>query len=279
MENENTNANANNSSNSNNYPAFATVNRVTVKVPPFWKSDPAIWFAQVEAQFHLGGITNDLTKYNHIVGAVDTEILSQVSDIIQKPPDTDRYNTLKNRLIELFTDSQESKLRRLLGDMRLGDKRPSMLLNEMQRLGGMACSTQLLKTLWLQQLPVTTQSCLTMSTGTIEELARLADKISEIDQQRMIVNTVSESTTEILKTLVKEVNELKVAANRNDNRSRSLSTSKTSRSRSVSRARYGKWRMGENGYCFYHDNFGKKARKCVDPCEYTISKGNQHEGN
>ncbi|CAI6376849.1 unnamed protein product [Macrosiphum euphorbiae] len=163
--------------------------------------------------------------------------------------------------------------------MRLGDKRPSMLLNEMQRLGGMACSTQLLKTLWLQQLPVTTQSCLTMSTGTIEELARLADKISEIDQQRMIVNTVSESTTEILKTLVKEVNELKVAANRNDNRSRSLSTSKTSRSRSVSRARYGKWRMGENGYCFYHDNFGKKARKCVDPCEYTTSKGNQHEGN
>lgn len=279
MENENTNDNTNNSLPSNNYPAFATVNRVTVKVPTFFKSDPAIWFAQVEAQFHLGGITNDLTKYNHIVGAVDTEILSQVSDIIQKPPDTDRYNTLKNRLIESFTDSQESKLRRLLGDMRLGDKRPSMLLNEMQRLGGMACSTQLLKTLWLQQLPVTTQSCLTMSTGTIEELARLADKISEIDQQRMIVNIVSESTTEILKTLVKEVNELKVAANRNDNRSRSLSTSKTSRSRSVSRARYGKWRMGENGYCFYHDNFGKKARKCVDPCEYTTSKGNQHEGN
>ncbi|XP_008179439.1 uncharacterized protein LOC103308205 [Acyrthosiphon pisum] len=165
MENENTNADTNNSLTPNNYPAFATVNRVTVKVPPFWKSDPAIWFAQVEAQFHLGGITNDLTKYNHIVGAVDTEILSQVSDIIQKPPDTDRYNTLKNRLIELFTDSQESKLRRLLGDMRLGDKRPSMLLNEMQRLGGMACSTQLLKTLWLQQLPVTTQSCLTMSTN------------------------------------------------------------------------------------------------------------------
>jgi len=67
--------------------------------------------------------------------------------------------------------------------MRLGDKKPSMLPNEMQRLGGMTCSAQLLKTLWLQQLPVTTQSCLTMSSGTIEKLARLADKISEIDQQ------------------------------------------------------------------------------------------------
>lgn len=125
-----------------NYP---TVNRVAVKVPPFWKTDPSIWFAQVEAQFDLGGITNEKTKYNHIVSAVDTEILSQVSDIIQKPPETDRYQALNNRLIELFTDSQESKLRRLLGDMRLGDKKPSMLLNEMQRLGGLACSAQLLK--------------------------------------------------------------------------------------------------------------------------------------
>ncbi|KAF0749387.1 Uncharacterized protein FWK35_00024049, partial [Aphis craccivora] len=104
-----------------------------------------------------------------------------------------------------------------------------------------------------------------MSLGTIEELARLADKIAEIDQQRMVVNTVSDSTAEILKTLIKEVNELKVASTRMDNRSRSSSSNRTSRSRSTSRTRYNKWSMSENGYCFYHDNFGKKARKCVDP--------------
>lgn len=276
MADSNENNDNSNTHNTLNYPA---VNRVAVKISPFWKTDPSIWFAQVEAQFDLGGITNETTKYNHIVSAVDTEILSQVSDIIQKPPETDRYQALKNRLIELFTDSQESKLRRLLGDMRLGDKKPSILLNEMQRLGGLACSAQLLKTLWLQQLPVTTQSCLTMSSGTIEELARLADKIAEIDQQRMVVNTVSDSTAEILKTLIKEVNELKIASTRMDNRSRSSSSNRTSRSRSTSRKRYNKWSMSENGYCFYHDNFGKKARKCVDPCKYTTSKNDQHAGN
>lgn len=135
----------------------------------------------------------------------------------------------------------------------------------------MQCSTT--QTLWLQQLPVTTQSCLTMSSGKIEELARLADKISEIDQQRIVVNTVSDSTAEVLKTLIKEVNELKIASTRMDNRSRSSSSNRTSsRSRSASRTRYNKWIMGENGYCFYHDNFGKKARKCVGPCKYTTSK-------
>lgn len=249
------------------------VNRVAVRVPPFWKGDPMIWFAQVEAQFDLAGICNDTTKYNHIICAVDTEILSQVADIVQNPPDNEKYNKLKNRLVELYTDSQESRLRKLLGDMQLGDKKPSMLLNEMQRLGGTSCSSQLLKTLWLQQLPIATQSCLTMSSGTIEELAKLADKISEIDQQRVAINAVSDSTSEILKTLIKEVNELKIVSTRNNNRSRSENSNRArQRSRSSSRAMHSRWKMGENNYCFYHDNFGKKARKCTEPCKYNLSE-------
>ncbi|XP_008188179.1 uncharacterized protein LOC103310730, partial [Acyrthosiphon pisum] len=103
------------------------VNRVAVRVPPFWKGDPMIWFAQVEAQFDLAGINIDTTKYNHKICAVDTEILSQVADIVQNPPANEKYAKLKNRLVELYTDSQESKLRKLLGDMQLGDKKPSML--------------------------------------------------------------------------------------------------------------------------------------------------------
>jgi len=204
---------------------------------------------------------------------VDTEILSQVADIVQNPPDSEKYCKLKNRLIELYTDSQESKLRKLLGDMQLGDKKPSMLLNEMQRLGGTSNSAQLLKTLWLQQLPIATQSCLAMSSGTIEELAKLADKISEIDQQRVVSNAISDSTSEILKTLIKEVNELKLVSTHNDNRSRSESNNRAEqRPRLSSRTRYSKWKMSENNYCFYHDNFGKKAKKCVEPCKYNQSE-------
>lgn len=88
MADSNENNDNSNTLNTLNYPA---VNRVAIKMPPFWKTDPSIWFAQVEAQFDLSGITNETTKYNHIVSAVDTDILSQVSDIIQKPPETDRY--------------------------------------------------------------------------------------------------------------------------------------------------------------------------------------------
>lgn len=252
------------------------VNRVAVKVPPFWKGDPTIWFAQVEAQFDLAGITNDTTKYNHIVCAVDTEILTQVSDIIQSPPTEGKYQTLKSRLTELYTDSNEKKLRKLLSELELGDKKPSMLLHEMQRLGGSALSTQLLQTLWLQRLPVTTQSCLTVSNGTLEELAKLADKVAEIEIQRTVVSTVSDSTAELLKTLINEVSELKIYNQRSRDQvrqggHRSRNTSKF-RTKSRTRSR-GRWVQGDNGFCYYHDNFGVKAKKCVEPCKYVDYKG------
>lgn len=173
--------------------------------------DIGIWFAQIEAQFALAGITNDTTKYYHVISAVDTDILTQVSDIIQTPPDVNKYAAVKSRLVSIFTDSEEKKLRKLLSEVELGDRKPSCLLNEMQRLGGLALSPELLKSLWLQHLPVAMQHCLAVASGSTDELAKLADKIGEIGQPRMVatVSAAEETTAEVLKQLVKEVAELK----------------------------------------------------------------------
>lgn len=39
------------------------VNRIGIKIGPFWKRDPTLWFAQLEAQFTLAGITREDTRY------------------------------------------------------------------------------------------------------------------------------------------------------------------------------------------------------------------------
>lgn len=92
----------------------------------------------------MGGITNDTIKYYYVISAVSTKILTQVTDIIQRLPELNKYDKLNERLINIFTDSEEKKLRKLLSEVELGDRKPSALLNEMQRLGGSTLSSELL---------------------------------------------------------------------------------------------------------------------------------------
>lgn len=86
------------------------VNRIQVKVPPFWKLNPQLWFRQLEAQFANSGIVNDLTKFNTIVGVIESDILSSVSDIVLNPPAANQYNAIKQRLIKQFSEKHERYL-------------------------------------------------------------------------------------------------------------------------------------------------------------------------
>lgn len=42
--------------------------KVSVKVCPFWKDKPMLWFCQLESQFILNGISSDTTKYYSLIG-------------------------------------------------------------------------------------------------------------------------------------------------------------------------------------------------------------------
>ena len=56
--------------------AAANVYAATVKLPDFWQHNPRPWFQHIEAQFQLRGITQDMTKYFHVVAALDASTTS-----------------------------------------------------------------------------------------------------------------------------------------------------------------------------------------------------------
>lgn len=133
----------------------------------------------------------------------------------------------------------------------------------MQRLGGVALSAELLKSLWLQHLPIAMQCCLAVTSGTVEELSMLADKIGEIGEPRVVAAVTNDPTTELLKQLIKDVAELKL-----ERKSRKDQDQQRTSSRSRSRSSFKIWGPAKDGLCFYHTNFKHKAKKCVEPCKH-----------
>lgn len=236
--------------------------RVAVKLPPFWREQSELWFKSAEAQFVISGITSDETKYYTVVAAVESDVLAQVSDIIMNPPTTLKYDSIKERIIERFADSEQKKLKRLLSEIELGDRSPSQLLMEMRKYAGDKVSDEFLTTMWLNCLPQNARAILATLKDGLDSLAKVAEKIIEVGGIREIsVDTVSKpfksgtyARIDILEKKMDENTELlKKLLSRN-------------RSRSRSRAK-----PGASGECWYHEKFAQNATKCIKPCTY-VSK-------
>ncbi|GBN75781.1 hypothetical protein AVEN_271827-1 [Araneus ventricosus] len=131
----------------------AEIARVAFKPPPLWRNNVELWFSQIESQFLISGISQEETKFHHVIAILEEDILSCVSDLVRCKPNDNPYTQLKNRLTQL-ADSESVRLRHLLSDMQLGDKKPSQLLHEMQDLSLGKIEGSVLRMLWFQRLPV-----------------------------------------------------------------------------------------------------------------------------
>lgn len=181
------------------------------------------------------------------------------------------YSTLKKRIIDCFSESEDTRLKKLFKDFELGDRKPTQLLREMRDLSSGKLSDDVLKTLWLQRLPNQIKAILSASDDSLGDLATMADKISEVVDYRndfVSISSVSKSTplseqsridnveTKI-ENLSRKIDELLRSRSGNNNQN---NTYRRDRNRSKSRARH--------ELCWYHSKFGTKATKCIEPCKF-----------
>ncbi|XP_034935541.1 uncharacterized protein [Chelonus insularis] len=245
------------------------------KIAPFWKSSPKLWFGQVEAAFGLARITSDMTKYQYVITNLDPETLPFISDIMERLPDQGKYEVIKERLISQFDETNESKLRRILRGAEFADDKPSNMLQRMRNLAGTEVGDNILRTLFLEQLPEHVRGILAISEVVdLSKLALQADKIMEVSRPSILAidnngnacaSTSSKSKTSPMNTedlstqiaiLTKNFDELNRYVRRDRARSRS-------RSRNSQQSN-----NNNDGFCFYHSRFGEKARKCRQPCNF-----------
>lgn len=245
--------------------------RVSVKLPPFWPDKPAVWFAQVEAQFQIAGIVSDTTMYNYVVGQIDHKLAGEVEDIITRPIQSgQKYETLKTELIKRLSMSEEQKVRQLLTDEELGDRKPSQFLRHLKSLAGASLSDQnILRQLWMRRLPQNIQVILASQPElSLDKLADLADKILELTgRPTAVYATTSAPAPDVLQTLVLKVEELTQrlnSLNTNTNGNRNRSRSRNSNGQSSRGASPAAGRR----LCWYHRRFGKRGAKCIAPCDW-----------
>ena len=133
-----------------------TVAAVALKLPPFWPTNPAVWFAQVEAQFSFRNVVQQRTHFDYVIAALASEVATEVRDLILNPPADQPYDRLKEALIQRTEASEQRRLQQLLTAEELGDRKPSQLLWHMQQLlgdSGPALDSAIIRQLFLATPP------------------------------------------------------------------------------------------------------------------------------
>lgn len=278
----------NNITDNSNIENSMEIARVSVKIPVFWKNNPALWFSQVEANFRNANIRSDQIMFDYIIGNIDCDQLAQISDLVTNPPTTKKYETLKQRLIEVYADSQIKRVKQLLVDLDLGDNHPSHLLRQMRGLASGRITDEFLRILWLQRMPSNVQQILSASPEPdLENLAKLADHIMEYSVPGVnSINTADKSNNDVcidkqecsknlIDTISKlsiEVSKLRESLNR-DSKGRSHIRS---RSRSPTKRHSNDNSQTTDTLCWYHRTFGQNAHKCHPPCNYLQGNDQSH---
>lgn len=248
--------------------------QVAARIPEFWTDQPDLWFIQFEAVV-AAQKASDEAQYQLLIAKLGKQVIQQVADILSKPPAVDKYKALKQRLLSVYEESENRRIQKLIGDMHLGDQKPSQLLRRMQNLAGTKVTVDALLVMWQNHLPVSVRSVLAATTLVdAEKLASVADKIMEtsktIEVSEVGPTLDTKGLAEELAKLRIEIAEIRESkgpkrsyfkpANRNRSRSRGRSEDKASTSSEK-----------QKRFCYYHYRFAENATKCRQPCNWKKS--------
>ena len=254
---------------------------VAIKIPLPWLNDMKMWLHVVDSQFMTRGITQEITKFHHVVAALTPDLASRLRHIIFNPPAENPYTGLCKEIIKQTSLSDQQRYTALLRDVELGDSRPPQLLQRLETMAGDKITDRgFLRQIFIEKLPPMVQVILAAapSSSSLSELSELADKIAEACSLQPSISAVQHAPStsphgntlqQVLETqrLVQEELRSLQAELRSSNRERSLRRERSqSRGRNRSQGRSSSRNDSDTGLCWYHRVWGNLAKNCREPC-------------
>lgn len=268
-------------------PARASGRRPAAKslhIPPFQSKDVKFWFFQLEALFRTARVTDDQSKFDYVVQALDLTAASDIRDLLENPPQAELYKTIKTKLIERLAVSEEKRIQRLLSNELMGDRTPSQHLRHLRGLAGANFSDAVLVSIWTSALPANIRPIVAGNEElSLDKRASMADRILDVTgHSREVASATQEPTPKTkdyqIAALTKQVNAL---TKRFDAIAKSKATSGPSKAkvpRSSSPHPKAKT-VSDRGLCWYHKKYKGKAQKCAPGCTWTGSSSETDSEN
>ena len=165
----------------------APVNRVTMKPPPFYRTNPTVWFRQMESQFVLARITSDTTKYHHNLAAIPEDVTNNL------PMEIEDYSSLKDSITQVYQKSKTKLIGEALGTISLDGRKPSVCVLRIQRKLSechLTMDNDVIKHRLMQGMPTSTRSSLSAYLDLPpDKFAKLADTIYSYSKNTFQDNT------------------------------------------------------------------------------------------
>lgn len=263
-----------------------------VKLPEFFTENVDLWFWQVESAFSAADIRSDAKKYHAIIGQLPSSVIVKLAEFRTNPPATgNMYQSLKEKIIKEYADSEQTKITKLLEDMPLGDQKPSQLLAKMtNRAANTAVTDKLLRQLWVRNLPETIRVILSTDEKTpVNTMAETADRVQEAMKNGLLksnhnINALQQTTTPLAQSPSAQTNQTS-----SGNQSNDLSSMVATLTQEVKQLRMSQRRPRNNtskpgessknddkrqfDFCWWHYVHRENAQKCKPPCKFKEMHG------
>ena len=230
-----------------------------LQLPAFTPTDAAPWFQRVEALFRLRNVTASSKKADFVVGALPPDIFSMVSRWLNAHNDDPiLYEDLKTEVILQCEPTPEERSQKIMDLLRmpLGDQRPSAALRELRTLSsvlkpdGTTADLDLVKVLWMLRLPQEVRTLIpNFAEKEDNDLMKLADSLRGTSRLSATPAAAAAHEPEVMD----EYDDYAMAAQQRRPRSSNQRPFPDAPSRSL---------------CYFHNKFGRDARKCRYPCSY-----------
>lgn len=148
--------------------------------PLFYVKNPKGWFNQFESKILAADLIEDLPMYYDLLKELNNhDILCCILDVFQNMIMVNKYMYFRSHLLKKI--SEQERLIELVSDLKLEDKYPSVLLDEMKQLTDDKLLEQNLQRLWLQKLPPQVRDILLLSSdSSLSSKSLLADNIKDL---------------------------------------------------------------------------------------------------